>query len=82
MPYEPCPNKFFLYQMHATTISLCNSNFKKIIVEALKSDEHYLQVKEGLQKSKVHRSMKGMRWKTMTFSCIEIVCIFLTLMNW
>jgi hypothetical protein len=42
-----------IHAMHATTISMCKSDLKNRILEALISDEHYLQVKEGLQQENV-----------------------------
>jgi hypothetical protein len=47
-----------IHAMHATTISMCKSYLKNIILEVVISDEHYLQVKEGLQQENVQQKYK------------------------
>jgi hypothetical protein len=37
-----------VHEMHATTISMYDSCLKSRILEVVESDQHYVQVKEGL----------------------------------
>jgi hypothetical protein len=38
-----------VHEMHATTISMYTSDLKERILEAEKSNQHYVQIKEKLQ---------------------------------
>jgi hypothetical protein len=38
-----------VHEMHATTISMYKYDLKDIILEAAKSDQHYMEIKEKLQ---------------------------------
>jgi hypothetical protein len=42
-----------VHEMHATTISMYKTNLKIIILEAIKSDQLYLQIKESIEKNKL-----------------------------
>jgi hypothetical protein len=44
--------------MHATTISMCKFDLKDRILEAAKSDQHYLETKEKLQQGKLQQKIK------------------------
>jgi hypothetical protein len=67
--------------MRATTISMFKPYLKNIILEALISDEHYLQVKEELQQGneqqrykeyKMEEDGRLIRWKKID-NCKNIV---------
>jgi hypothetical protein len=42
-----------VHEMHATTISMYSSDLKRRILEDLTSNQHYMQVKEGLQQENI-----------------------------
>jgi hypothetical protein len=47
-----------VHLMHATTVSMHQSNLKSIILDGLVTDQHYLQVKENLQQGNVQQKVK------------------------
>jgi hypothetical protein len=56
--------------MHATIVSMHQSNLKSIILDDLVTDQHYLQVKERLQQGDVQQKIK--EYEKMDYSCIRI----------
>ena len=42
-----------VHLMHATTVSMHQSNLKSRILDVVVTDQHYLQVKESLQQEKL-----------------------------
>jgi hypothetical protein len=44
-----------VHEMHATTISMYQSDLKDIILEAAKSDQKYMEVKEKLQQGNLQQ---------------------------
>jgi hypothetical protein len=44
--------------MHATIVSMHQSDLKSIILDGLVTDQHYLQVKENLQQGDVQQKIK------------------------
>jgi hypothetical protein len=67
--------------MHATTISMHQSDLKRIILDVVVTDQHYLQVKESLQQENVQQKLKSMRLRKMDYLCIRIEFMFLVLEN-
>jgi hypothetical protein len=47
-----------VHEMHATTISMCKSDLKDIILEAAKLDQHYVQTKEKLQQGSLQQKIE------------------------
>jgi hypothetical protein len=47
-----------VHEMHATEISMYNSYLKRFFLEFMASDQHYVQVKEGLQQSNLQLKYK------------------------
>jgi hypothetical protein len=47
-----------VHEMHVTTISMCISDLKRRILQGLALDEHYAQVKEGLQQRNLPLKLK------------------------
>jgi hypothetical protein len=47
-----------VHEMHATTISMYCSDLKRRILEVVTSDQHYAQVKEGLQQGNLQLKFK------------------------
>jgi hypothetical protein len=47
-----------LHLMHATVVSMHQSDLKSIILDVVVTDQHYLQVKERLQKENVQQKNK------------------------
>jgi hypothetical protein len=70
-----------VHAMHATTISMCKSYLKNIILEVVISDEHYLQVKEGLQQEMVQHKYKEYKLEEDGILMHKKKCMFLILMN-
>ena len=66
-----------LHLMHATVVSMHQSDLKRIILDVVVIDQHYLQVKEILQKENVQQKINNMRWKKMDYLCIKIEFMFL-----
>ena len=44
--------------MHATTVSMHQSDLKSIILDVVVTDQHYLQVKESLQQENIQHKIK------------------------
>jgi hypothetical protein len=44
--------------MHATTVSMHQSDLKSMILDAVVTDQHYLQVKESLQQGYLQNKVK------------------------
>jgi hypothetical protein len=44
--------------MHATAVSMHQSNLKRRILDGLVTDQHYIQVKENLQQGDVQQKIK------------------------
>jgi hypothetical protein len=49
--------------MHATTISMHQSDLKRKILDVVVTDQHYLQVKESLQQENVQQKIKEYEMK-------------------
>jgi hypothetical protein len=49
--------------MHATTISMHQSNLKSIILDVVSTDDHYLHVKESLQQANIQKKIKEYEMK-------------------
>jgi hypothetical protein len=47
-----------VHLMHATTVNMHQSNLKRIILDGLVIEQHYLQVKENLQQEDVQQKIK------------------------
>jgi hypothetical protein len=47
-----------VHLMHATAVSMHQSDLKRIILDGLVIDQHYLQVKENLQQGDVQQKIK------------------------
>jgi hypothetical protein len=47
-----------VHLMHATTVSMHQSDLKRIILDVVVTDQHYLQVKESLQQENVQQKIK------------------------
>jgi hypothetical protein len=47
-----------VHPMHATTVSMYQSNLKSRILDVVVTDQHYLQVKENLQHGDVQQKIK------------------------
>jgi hypothetical protein len=47
-----------VHLMHATTVTMDQSDLKRIILDGLVTDQHYLQVKENLQLGDVQHKIK------------------------
>jgi hypothetical protein len=48
-----------IHAMHATNISMCKSDLRNIILEAVTSNEHCFRIKEGLQQQNVQHKYGG-----------------------
>jgi benzoyl-CoA reductase/2-hydroxyglutaryl-CoA dehydratase subunit BcrC/BadD/HgdB len=48
-----------VHEMHATTINMYSSNLKSRILEVVKLDQHYLQVKASLQQANLQQKYKN-----------------------
>jgi uncharacterized lipoprotein YajG len=57
------------HEMHATTISMYDSDLKRRNLEVIVSNQHYLQVKEGVQQYNIQPKLKITGWKRMGLSC-------------
>jgi hypothetical protein len=49
-----------VHEMHATTISMYKSDLKDKILEAAKSDQHYVEIKKNYNKVFCSRKLKIM----------------------
>jgi hypothetical protein len=47
-----------VHLMHATTVSMHQSDLKRRILDVVVTDQHYLQVKESLQQENVQQKIK------------------------
>ena len=52
-----------VHLMHATTISMHDSDLKRWILDVVVIDQHYLQVKESLQQENVQKKIKEYEMK-------------------
>jgi hypothetical protein len=46
-------------KMHATIVSIFKLNLKMRVIDSLVEDEHYVQVKDGLQRDKLEKKYEG-----------------------
>jgi hypothetical protein len=70
-----------VHEMHVATISMCRTDLKDIILEAITIDPHCALVKKRLQQNSVQQKYKITRWKKMESSCSGTNFMFLTLRN-
>jgi hypothetical protein len=52
-----------VHEMHATTISMYKSDLKDIILEAAKSDQQYMEIKEKLQQGNLQQKIEDYKLK-------------------
>jgi hypothetical protein len=67
--------------MHATTVSMHQSDLKRIILDSVVRDQDYLQVKEILQQGDVQQKMKEYEMKEDGLLMHKIEFMFLVLEN-
>jgi hypothetical protein len=67
--------------MHATIVSMHQSDLKRKILDDLVTDQHYLRGKEILQQGYVQQKIKEYEIRKMNYSCISIESMFLVLEN-
>jgi hypothetical protein len=71
-----------VHLMHATVVSMHQSDLKRRILDGLVIDQHYLQVKEKLQQGNVQQKIKEYEIKEDKLINIKIESMFLVLENW
>jgi hypothetical protein len=71
-----------VHLMHATVVSMHQSDLKRRILDGLVIDQHYLQVKENLQQGNVQQKIKEYEIKEDKLINIKIESMFLVLENW